>query len=360
MGESTVTSDEELVTRFTTAQEDLVLQSADLSLRTLAGMVDSGAIDVSPQFQRRDRWTVAKQAALIESFLLNIPVPPIYLAEDDLGTYSAIDGKQRITAIRLFLQDEFSLRGLIRFPEMEGRYFSQLPRVIQNALDLRPLRTVTLLKQSDQELKYEVFHRLNTGGEILNPQEIRNVAYRGPLNDEIYQLADHPFLRQQLKISSAKSSAFQKMTDAEYVLRFLTLSRDWMDFSGDLSRSMNLFMLDHRNTRGKALSALSARFVRSLEACEAIYGANAFKRFEDGSWRNQALAGMYDAEMVAMFELSDDDVSKAVTKSTAVVEMTTKLFDDREFETAVRQGTNTPARVRYRVSTLVGAIRSSL
>src|ERR1700694_1454538 len=104
-----MTSDESIVERFTSAQEDLVLQSADLSLRTLTSMVSSGAIDISPFFQRRDRWSPAKQAALIESFLLNVPVPPIYLAEDELGTYSVIDGKQRITAVRQFLEDDLSL-----------------------------------------------------------------------------------------------------------------------------------------------------------------------------------------------------------------------------------------------------------
>ena len=69
-----------------------------------------------------------------------------------------------------------------------------------------------------------MFHRLNSGGEILNPQEIRNVAYRGPLNQLIYRLAEDKFLRQQLKITSDRASAYRKMTDAEYVLRYLTLA----------------------------------------------------------------------------------------------------------------------------------------
>ncbi len=129
---------------FSTAQEELVLQSSDLSLRTVTSMVESGAIDIKPQFQRRDRWTVKKQAALIESFVLNIPVPPIYLAEDELGTYSVIDGKQRITAISSYLTNGFELRFLERFPELEGKAFGRLPRPIQNALDFRPLRTITL------------------------------------------------------------------------------------------------------------------------------------------------------------------------------------------------------------------------
>src|ERR1700727_2983279 len=97
-----------IVRRFEQAQDRLVLQASDLSLETVAGMVESGAIDIQPQYQRRARWSTEKRSALIESFLLNIPVPPVYLAEDDYGTYSVIDGKQRITAIRDFMTDGFA------------------------------------------------------------------------------------------------------------------------------------------------------------------------------------------------------------------------------------------------------------
>jgi hypothetical protein len=82
-----------VVKKFEDSQDALVLQSSDLSLETIAQMVDSGAIDLAPKYQRRDRWKAQAQSELIESFLLNVPVPPVYLAEDDFGTYSVIDGK---------------------------------------------------------------------------------------------------------------------------------------------------------------------------------------------------------------------------------------------------------------------------
>ena len=97
-------------------------------------MVDGGAIDIQPQYQRRARWSNEKRSALIESFLLNIPVQPIYLAEDDYGVYSVIDGKQRITAIRDFMRDDFALTKLEDFVDLVGRRFSQLPRELSNAL----------------------------------------------------------------------------------------------------------------------------------------------------------------------------------------------------------------------------------
>jgi hypothetical protein len=315
-------------------------------------MVLSGAIDIAPQFQRRDRWDHARQSALIESFIVNIPVPPIYLSEDALGTYSVIDGKQRITAVSAFLNGDLPLRKLKRFPEISGMRFADLPRVMRNALDLRPLRSVTLLRGSNPDIKYEVFHRLNSGGEILNAQEIRNVIYRGPLNRLIYELAESPFLRQQLKIESERSPAYRKMLDAEFVLRFMTLADTWSDFSGDLSLSMDHFMDANRNLERAGLDRLARRFHRVLEASERIWGRRAFQRPDGASWRDQALAGMFDAQMVALDGLPDRVIARLEASPELGEQAVRRLFGDPAFEAAVRVGTNTPSRVSYRVSTM--------
>ena len=126
-----MTTKMDVVERFKTAQDRLVLQAADLSLDTIAGMVKSKAIDTAPLYQRRERWTPEKQSALIESFLLNIPVPPIYLSEEKFGVYSAIDGKQRITAISAFMSDSLRLQKLETFTEIEDARFSDLPPDLQ-------------------------------------------------------------------------------------------------------------------------------------------------------------------------------------------------------------------------------------
>jgi hypothetical protein len=316
-------------------------------------MVASGAVDLAPNFQRRERWQAHQQSALIESFLLNIPVPPIYLAEDDLGTYAVIDGKQRITAINAFLTDALELRMFKALPELDRLRFSELPRQIQNALDLRPLRAVTLLKQSNPDLKYEVFHRLNSGGEILNPQEIRNVAYRGPLNDLIYELAGTPFLRDRLKISSEKSPAYRKMQDAEFVLRFLTLAASWRTFSGDLAHSMNHFMQNNRMADEKTLTTFARRFTRALDGSSSVWGDAAFRRPDGGGWRDQTLAGMYDAQMLAMNEVAPTTIDDLVDQRDVIMERTRALFADPEFDQAVRQATNTPSRIVLRTSRMI-------
>jgi hypothetical protein len=342
-----------IVGTFKTAQDRLVLQAADLSLETIAQMVDADAIDIAPTYQRRERWSRKRQSELIESFLLNIPIPPVYLSEEDYGTYSVIDGKQRITAIHDFMRNEFRLQQLEDFTALNGKLCRELPPELQNALSVRPyLRAITLLKQSDPELKYEVFTRLNTGGEPLNAQEIRNVAFRGSLNDLVYKLADNEFLRAQLKIHGRTSQTFRAMADAEWVLRFLTLSEEWENFAGDLRRSMDKFMERNQSPAAARLGELSARFETAINRSQALWGDSAFKRPYANSWRDQALAGMYDAEMIAVSQVSNARFNSLSNHGSLVRERTRALFDDDEFDVAVRVGTNTPQRVRYRIQSM--------
>ena len=344
--------------RFEKSQNDLVLQSSDFSLHGLREMVDSSIIDLAPQFQRRERWDIARQSALIESFLLNIPVPPIYLSEEQYGVYSIIDGKQRITAIHEFLSDSFHLRGLISFPEINGAQFCDLPNALQSALKVRPfLRVITLLKQSAPGLKYQVFLRLNRGGIRLNNQEIRNVAFRGELNDAIYEAAENVFLRRALNISSAKSKAYQQMQDAELVLRFLMLRGNWQKFSGSFSRSMDDFMIENSDLGRKEAGELVENFRSTISRVEQIWGDHAFQRWDGQQWRQQALAGLYDAQMIACDQLNDDEFELLRNASDDVLTATRDLFGNREFEDAVRLGTNARSRLIHRVNGIRGCLR---
>ncbi|MER5739788.1 DUF262 domain-containing protein [Streptomyces roseolus] len=346
-----------IVKKFKKSQDALVIQASDLSLETISQMAKTGAIDVSPLFQRRERWDIRRQSALIESFLMNVPVPPVYLSEDDYGSYSVIDGKQRITAIRDFMSDQFPLSYLTRFEEINGLRFSDLPSELQNSLKVRPyIRAITILRQSDRSTKYEVFHRLNSGGEPLNAQEIRNVIYRGSLNDLLLELSNSEFLRRQLKIRDNKSSAYNLMQDAEAVLRYVVLLEQWRDFSGDYRLSMDRYMEENMNMAEREVDGLRNTFLRALSACERIWGPFAFKRPEGGGWRDQMLAGMYDAQMVAVSLVDDKRIESLIQKRDGVVIRTRELFDDRLFNEAVRLSTNTPSRVAYRINKVLQLI----
>lgn len=359
----TPVSPKDIVTRFNSAQDSLVIQAADMSLETVAAMVQSGAIDVQPQYQRRERWKGKALSALIESFLLNIPVPPVYLAEESFGTYSVIDGKQRLTTIKRFMREEFAMTELDRFIELEGQKFSGLPADLQNALKIRPyLRVVTLLKQSDPELKYEVFTRLNTGGVALQPQEIRNAMYRGKLNDLLVELSANKFLRKQLKIKTLREDTYMTMSDVEYVLRFYSMRETWKTFSGDYRRSMDYFMRDNRAASPVTLKNLKLSFQTNIRRCEQLWGTTAFRRYDPATklYRDQFLSALYDAQMVAVSRLSEKNFGKLIPHPKAVIAKTKELFSDSAFDNAIRVSTNTPTRIRHRIEATLKILQSLL
>lgn len=348
-------SEKDIVNKFAKAQDSLIVQQSDFSLATIANMVEGDSIDIAPHYQRRDRWDDGKQSALIESFLLNVPVPPVYLSEDDYGRYSVIDGKQRITAISEFLAGKLKLSGLKEFPDLNGSYFDELPRQLKNVLSVRPfIRVITLLKQSDPELKYEVFLRLNTGGETLKRQEVRNVAYSGPFNDLLLELSLNPILSERLKITSDKSTAYRNMDDVEHVLRFFTIENNWKEMGTVLSDEMDKYMAHNRNTDTQPLRDL---FNKTINRCVDLWGDFSFYKPIAGGWRTQLISPLYDAQMVSASMLTDDEIEILKHKKNEVLELTRNLFEtEAEFVKSVSQSTNNPASIRMRVSTIYNSL----
>lgn len=344
--------DIEPVARYEAAQRELVVQPLDFNLSTLSEMVEGNAIDSNPRYQRRARWKPQRQSRLIESFLMNVPVPPIFLAEDEYGRYSVIDGQQRLKAIHGYFHKEYALTGLNVFPDLNGLKFHELPNEIRGILSMRPsLRCIIILKQSSPEIKFDVFQRLNTGGISLNAQEIRNSAFRGPLNDLILDLSEHRLLRKLLRVkNSSKSAIVQNMRDCELVLRFFALDGKWRTFSGSMGPTLNKYMERNRHADGPQLEALSARLVSTLDAVDAAFGERAYARWYDRAhkWSRGVLAAVYDAQMLACADLQVVP-STARRKQPRVVEGMQKLFTEPDFEDAIDVGTNQPSKLILRV-----------
>lgn len=340
-------NNEKIVNKFELSQNALVLQQSDLSLQSISDMVLSGAIDISPKYQRRERWDSDKESGLIESFLLNIPVPPIYLAEDEYGTYSVIDGKQRVTAINKFLKQELKLQNLEKFTELEGYSFGDLPAALSNALKIRPyLRVVTLLRQSDSDIKHEVFLRLNKAGVALNSQEIRNVAFRGDFNDMLFELSENEFLKTQLK-ATKKSKVYREMIDVQYVLRLFTVRDCWEHFPGNMDSAMDNFMsVNYRNEKS-SIENSKVIFESAIDFCKNIWREDSFMK---PGGNKRVLQGFYDIQMVCASLLTDSERAYAMRKRTQVKRALIRELDTNDaFSESVTQFTSNPKNVAYRI-----------
>lgn len=341
-------------------QKAAKLEMSDMGLETLAELVHSGAIDIDPKFQRRARWSKTQQSRLIDSIVKNIPIPPVYLAEieGDYGTYEVIDGKQRLTAIRDFLKSQLELTSLDDNP-LNGYKYEEMPQKIQNSLKLKRMRVIIVLQDSSSDLTFKTFTRINTEGEPLTAQEIRNVAFRGPLNDTITDLAKNPFLLRQFKLNDPKSPRYKKMDDVQLVLRALTLADTWQTFSGDLRATMDNYMREHMNEESRWLNDVAKTFNSAMEHAETLWGKEAFHM----PGRDQAINGLFDAQIVSlMLRIKEGKSVIPTTSSIAKIrtDFVNTVAKNDEFRKSVREGTNTPRSVIIRIKATLDFLEREL
>ncbi|TBW12672.1 DUF262 domain-containing protein [Azotobacter chroococcum subsp. isscasi] len=218
---------------------------------------------LDPEYQRRHRWSVERKSKLIESFLMNVPVPPVFLYERDLARFEVMDGRQRLTALSDFYDNKFELKGLEYWADLDGRTYSTLPKKVRDGIDRRYISSIILLKETaanEQQaalLKKIVFERLNSGGVELSSQETRNAIYNGPLNRLCLDLSQDQVFRRMWGIPTEKMEddevsdaemfedldsstvigrrMFEKMEDVELVLRFFAY-RHMSSFKAGLNK----------------------------------------------------------------------------------------------------------------------------
>ena len=210
-------------------------QSFEYDLETTVNKIFNNIIKLNPEYQRRHRWPNATSTRLIESLILNIPIPEIYLSTDvDVDTetenarYSVIDGQQRLHAIYDFFKNKYELEGLELLPLLNGYNYNNLPSFLIRRLEERTVKFLRIDSTLDSKVKIDVFERLNSASVTLNRQELRNAVFGGKLNIKCKELANNNNFRKLLQIKDYKieeQPKVKKMEDVEYVLRFFGIKR---------------------------------------------------------------------------------------------------------------------------------------
>jgi len=318
-------------------------------------------MNLRPLYQRRGRWDIKKQSRLIESFLINIPVPPIILYEIDYNSYEVMDGQQRITAIRDFYTNKFSLTELELWPELNLLKYEQLPLRIRAGLDRRSISSVVIIKEStsDREealfFKQKTFQRLNTGGVNLSQQEVRNCLYYGKFNLVLIELARHPIFAKAWGIPLDDNSPglltntiYKKMEEAELVLRFFAL-RNVEHFRNGMEGFLDLYMMKSLGFSEQDIEFLKEVFLQTLNLAHQIYEESLFKPFEpkSGNWKKNSHKAYYDAVMVG-FSRHLDEAEILIARKLRVIEETKKLFDKQESRLLTGEG-RTKADIQKRI-----------
>ncbi len=368
-GDQTVKlSDREINEKYARGEGRIVLENNREKLPGFVNLMSQpNYMDLRPFYQRRPRWTPAQQSLLIESFIMNIPVPPVFLYEKDYNSYEVMDGQQRITAIRAFYQNELKLTGLESWPELNGRRYSSLPDTIRAGIDRRSITSIVLLKEStDNEeeasnLRETVFDRLNTGGIKLERQEIRNALYSGLFNDMLERVTRTDEFRNiwglplytdgevDRNTILRNNPLFAKMGDAEIVLRFFAL-RHVNHYRRGMQGFLDIYMRKAASFPEADVIYLEILYGQTLDLAMNIYGELIFRPFdaEQRHWEEKPHRAFYDAVMIGLADFIDD-ADVLIDRSDDIIAATAQLFHDHPQGTFTGRG-NTKQDVIDRIS----------
>ena len=316
-------------------------RTMDISLEQLKNSVDANDIITDPDYQRKYVYDDKRASCLIESILIGIPIPVIYLAEEEEGVYSVIDGQQRITSFVRFLKNEFPLTGLKRLKSLNGLYFRQLGKTLQRRLSLKPLSTVCIERDS-QNLKYEIFSRLNLGAVKLRDQEVRNCIYRGKFNDMLKEIANS-----NAYLPALFHDANTRYSYEERILRFFALRS--MELKGTFKLMMNNYMEAHANDDDEVLKKHKSQYNSLIELIKSVLGEDAF--FSASDQRKKFNGAVYDSIMIPFSLFPKKDIIRHADEiRTAIQKLKT---EDKDYQDWVYAGTNASKRIHSRVNAVM-------
>lgn len=340
----------------------LVTEPRDLSIRELYTQEQEGDLHLQPEFQRFYVFDDAKASRLVESVLMSVPLPLIYLSEEQDAKFSVIDGQQRLTSFFRFLRNEFRLKNLTILNEFNGSYFRDLPDDTQRTIRNSSIRCIIVKRESDPDIKFEIFERLNTGSVKLNDQELRNCIYHGRFNRLLRDLAsDHDWLQ-----LLGRTQIDNRMTDREMILRFFAMYLDTNQYKPPMKRFLNSVMKERRITDQQA-EKLRDLFRKTISMVYSVFGDKAFKRYDpghvdrvNGSWSgdNRINMALFDTIMVSFARYEQRDIIPyADSVREALVDL---MATNRDFVDAITLGTSERHRLLTRLDIWNNRLREVL
>ncbi len=349
--------EEEIEEEITSIKRRVYADQGDPEIESLYGKYKRGKLVIQPDFQRRFVWDAAKSSRLIESALLDIPLPVIYLSEEEDGKEYVIDGQQRLTAFFSFIDGQFpdgrafKLTGMEVFPELNRKFFKKIDDNLQDKIRYCKIRTITFRRESEADLKYKVFERLNTGAVSLNKQELRNCVYRGPYNELLKKLSEDGDFMYLLGLKNPD----RRMRDVELVLRFAAFYHfTYLNYKPPMRRMLDNDMKKYQFISEADSLELKNAFKNSVTIIKSLLDTHAFKRFYKGDEKNpngywepkKFNASLYD---ILMYSFAKEDKNKVYQNLDSIREALLHLMtNDREFIDAIEISTSTIQAVTKR------------
>lgn len=333
---------------------------ADLSFRELISRYDEDEL-VKPELQRYYVWDKSEASRFIDSILLGLPVPSIFLAKTTNEKLLIIDGYQRLMTVRDYVKGIFSKDGrvfkLSRTEKVHSRWrgkaFAELTEEEQRRIRNTTIHAIIFMQKSpsvgDTSL-FQVFERINSSGRTLLPQEIRNCVYQGPFNSLLLGLNEHEAWRDLY----GKAARDDRMRDVEFILRFFALSSDQILFDTNppsrisLKKYLNQFMDNHNNSG--YMDEFEYRFITAIENAKKVFGDNAFHNISQsnpGHFVERFSPTLFDSILISFYLAHRNNKSEISPED--AVNRKNELLKDEEFQRLLSQETMRVPNIRERI-----------
>ena len=327
-------------------------QAYPFSVSELVNKVNKEDIILTPEYQRGYVWDNKKASLLIESLLLNVPIPVMYMSEEKDGTWSVVDGLQRLYSLQRFFNNELKLIGLDVLQELNGLLHDDLSPRAKRILNYGILRIILIFKKSHPEIKYDIFMRLNRGSIKLAEQELRNCLYRGKFNNLLKELRENPTFLSMLGLKKPH----KRMLDAELILRFFAIAdayqndpRQLSRYTGKMKSALNKYMEYQKHISSDERKHLKQRFEDTIDKVYAVFAEHAFQRIhEDGEFDSRKVnRSIMDCIMVS-FEPIEKDV--LLSHKNDIHDLLRRLpLDDSRFDDSITKATSGKRQLLYRL-----------
>ncbi len=357
---------------FDPSKIDVITQARTVDL--LLTRLREGELDLSPDFQRRDNiWDEKRKTSLIESILLRIPIPSLYVSEDRDGNYTVVDGLQRLCAIAHFVDvaalnravsarlNPLRLTGLQSLLEYKSKAFAELPRPLQRRISETELTLHVIRASTPMAVKFNIFSRINQGGLPLTAQEIRNAIYPGTWRKKVRELAQS---EKFFRATDGKIKG-ERMEDIELVLRFVA----HYTFEGKRPDDQNLdeFLNDTVEKRSvewneDKWAEIGAAFYRALDASSRVFGRFAFRKyFGPNQYRRPINRGLFETETVILGRLTAGEIGSLAGQCKQVLTVLADLFNsDVDFINASLYATGRGSSSNKRLEVLGDKLKAVL
>lgn len=329
--------------------EKIKVRTENRVVEQIVSRIDHAEIDLAPDFQRlRGIWNATRKSRLIESLLLRIPLPVFYVAADKNENWAVVDGLQRMATMHDFVKDKFELQSLEYLTQFDEYKFSDLPRPMQRRINETQLLIHVIDPGTSEEVMFNIFSRINTGGVRLNGQEIRHALHKGPVRNFLRELADtESFIK-----ATDGTVKTERMADRECALRFVAFMLDpWERYAvNDLDGFLGNAMTKVNAMTGAARADLKNQFERAMTAAHRIFGDDAFrKRYSVDAGRSPVSKALFEAWSVQLARCSEDLIEQLVANREEVKAAFVELMNsDRAFDVAISYSTGVPQRVEKR------------